>query len=69
MNRLSEYNTVKILYLLCVIAGFILLFLINPINEGYYTVIKTTGFVLIMYGLFNISTKQIKNEEEPPENT
>ena len=67
MNRLSKYNTVKIQYLLCVLVGFVLLFLINPANEAYYTGVKIMGFVFIMYGLFNISTKQVGNESDTPD--
>lgn len=65
MNRLSKYNTVKILHLLCVICGILLLFINSSDDALYSALIKITGLVLTMYGLFSISTKWTNKEQTP----
>jgi len=67
MNRLSKDNTDKILHLLCIIGGFILLFFINSEDDFISTGIKIVGFILVMYGLFSISTKWVKEDKDAPE--
>ena len=67
MNRLSNHNTGKWAYLLCLIVGFLLLFLTDTKNHLLSAILKITGFALVMYGLYNISNRNtISNEGESP---
>ena len=62
MNRLSKNNTDKRGYLLCLILGFILIFIVAPVFSSYALIVNIVGFILLMYGIYGISRK-IKNRE------
>ncbi|NER14183.1 hypothetical protein GWK08_12080 [Leptobacterium flavescens] len=67
MNRLSKENTGKILYFLCIVVGAGLLFTVKWAEETRGIYVKIVGFVLIMYGLYGVSSKLVKGNQEPPE--